>query len=120
MTAGLPGTGIGGLFYLISALLMPFREAFDAISGRSDRGRRQMALQQGGIALTILGAVWVTGLVLGLMHIGTKLVHHATVAGVRILYITPVLVAFATLSGVLLTVEVARMILLLKAGFEKD
>jgi len=119
MTAGLPGTGIGGLFYLVSALLMPFREAFYVVIGRSDRERRQMALQQCGMALTILGAVWVTGLLLGLFHIGTKLVHHATVAGVRVLYITPVLVAFATLSGVLLSVEVARIVFLLKEGLEK-
>jgi hypothetical protein len=116
VTAGLPGTGIGGLFYLISALLMPFREAFRALAGRGDRARGQVALQQGGLAVTILGAVWVTGLVMGLLHIGTKLVHHATVAGIHILYITPVIVAFATLSGVLIAVEAARIVLLMKEG----
>lgn len=120
MTAGLPGTGIGGLFYLISALLMPFREAFLAIIGRGNRARSQMALQQGGLALTILGAVWVTGLVLGLLHIGTNLVHRATVAGLHIFYITPVIVAFATLSGVLITVEVARVVMLIKGGSAKS
>lgn len=116
MTAGLPGTGIGGLFYLISALLMPFREAYRALTGRGDRARGQMAMQQGGMAVTILGAVWVTGLALGVLHIGTRLVHHATVAGIRVLYITPVLVAFATLSGVLLAVEIARVVFLIKDG----
>jgi hypothetical protein len=120
VTAGLPGTGIGGLFYLISALLMPFREAFRAIIGRGDRARGQEALKQGGLALTILGAIWVTGLALGLLHIGTTLVHHATVAGVHILYITPVIVAFATLSGVLIAVEVAHVVLLIKEGPAKD
>ena len=116
MTAGLPGTGIGGLFYLISALLMPFREAFRFLVGRGDRARGQLALQQGGLAVTILGAVWVTGIVMGLLHIGTKLVHHATVAGIHILYITPVIVAFATLTGVLIAVEAARIVLLIKEG----
>jgi len=43
-------------------------------------------------------------------------VHHATVAGVRVLYITPVIVAFATLSGVLLAVEIARIVLLITEG----
>ena len=114
MTAGLPGTGIGGLFYLISALLMPFREAFRALIGRGDRARGQVAVQQGGLALTILGAVWLTGLVLGMLHIGTRLVHHATVAGIHVLYITPVIVAFATLSGVLVAVEAARIVLLIR------
>ena len=116
MTAGLPGTGIGGLFYLISALMMPFREAFRAMAGRGDRARGQVALQQGGLAVTIVGAVWVTGIVMGIFHIGKQLVHHATVAGVHILYITPVLVAFATLGGVLIAVEAARIVLLIKEG----
>jgi len=114
VTAGLPGTGIGGLFYLISALLMPFREAFRAIVGRGDRARGQVALQQGGLAISILGAVWITGLVLGLFHIGKTLVHHATVAGIHVLYITPVVVASATLAGVLFAVEAARIVLLIK------
>src|SRR3954463_3972003 len=90
VTAGLPGTGIGGLFYLISALMMPFREAFRALVGRGDRARGQLALQQGGLALTILGAVWVTGIVMGVLHIGSNLVHHATIRGIHILYVTPV------------------------------
>ena len=120
MTAGLPGTGIGGLFYLISALLMPLRELFRALIGKGDRARGRMALQQCAIALTILGAVWMTGLLLGLFHVGTKLVHHATIAGVRVLYITPVIVAFATLSGVLLAVEIARVVLLIAEGPAKS
>jgi hypothetical protein len=120
VTAGLPGTGIGGLFYLISALLMPLREVFRALIGKGDRARGQMAVQQGALALTILGAVWMTGLLLGLLHVGTKLVHHATIAGVRVLYITPVIVAFATLSGVLLGVEIARVVLLIAEGPAKS
>jgi hypothetical protein len=119
VTAGLPGTGIGGLFYLISALIMPVREAFRALIGRGDRERGQMALLQGGLAVTIVGVVWVTGLLLGLLHVGTQLVHHATIAGVRVFYVTPILVAFATLAGVLLAVEIARIVLLLKEGPDK-
>jgi hypothetical protein len=114
VTAGLPGTGIGGIFYLISALLMPFREAFRFLVGRGDRARGQMALQQGGLAVIIVGAIWVTGIVMGLFHIGTTLVHHATVAGVHVPYITPVIIAFATLGGVLIIVEAASLVLLIK------
>ena len=108
------------MFYLISALCMPFREAFRAIIGRGDRARGQEALKQGGLALTIVGAIWVTGLALGLAHVGTTLVHHATVAGVHIFYITPVIVAFATLSGVLIAVEVAHVVLMIKEGPAKE
>jgi hypothetical protein len=99
---------------------MPLREVFRALIGKGDRARGQMALQQSALALTILGAIWLTGLLLGLFHIGTNLVHHATVAGVRVLYITPVIVAFATLSGVLLAVEIARVVLLIAEGPAKS
>ena len=38
MTAGLPGTGIGGMFYLISALATPLWEAYLRVRGRRARG----------------------------------------------------------------------------------
>lgn len=60
MNAGLPGTGLGGLFYLIGALWMPV----SAIRGRI-RGRRDIAwpvvLRQAGIAMGVFLALWLTG-----------------------------------------------------------
>jgi hypothetical protein len=79
-----------------------------------------MALLQGGLAATMVGALWMTGLALGLLHIGTNLVHHATIAAVRVLYIAPIIVASATLFGLLLTVEIARIVLLIKEGPAKN
>ena len=35
MTAGLPGTGIGSLFYVLLTVWMPFRELFALAQGRS-------------------------------------------------------------------------------------
>jgi hypothetical protein len=39
MNAGLPGTGIGGVFYLVSALFMPFFELFKTLRGESNLER---------------------------------------------------------------------------------
>lgn len=55
--AGLPGTGIGGLFYLLLALSMPVVELARSTSGRSGPGRRRQALHQFVMACAILAAV---------------------------------------------------------------
>ncbi|HEV8380544.1 MAG TPA: tetratricopeptide repeat protein [Gemmatimonadales bacterium] len=64
MNAGLPGTGIGGIFYLASALAMPLREAYRRVRGRAG-GRWRIVGAQLAIAGGILGAMWLTGLLLG-------------------------------------------------------
>jgi hypothetical protein len=58
MTAGLPGVGIGGLFYLASALLMPFRSLVATATGRE--ARWPVALRQALIALATIATVWAT------------------------------------------------------------
>lgn len=63
MTAGLPGVGIGGLFYLVSALLMPFRSCAAALAGRETRWL--LALRQALIAAGTLAAVLATGWAIG-------------------------------------------------------
>jgi hypothetical protein len=63
MIAGLPGVGIGGMFYLASALLMPFRSLVALFTGRDTRW--PVALRQALIAVAILTAIWATGWVIG-------------------------------------------------------
>src|SRR5687768_658213 len=63
MTAGLPGVGIGGMFYLASALLMPFRSLVAMFTGRETRW--PVALRHALIAAAILAAVWATGWAIG-------------------------------------------------------
>ncbi|HEU0021748.1 MAG TPA: hypothetical protein VFR55_08765 [Dehalococcoidia bacterium] len=60
MNVGLPGTGIGGLFYIIMALMMPFHEAVLTIRGQSNWTRwRKVGVMQ-GIAFGIIGSLWGT------------------------------------------------------------
>src|SRR5688500_9824800 len=64
MAAGLPGAGIGGIFYLLSALAMPICELYHTVRG--DRATRwKLAWQQSSLALGILAGLWITGWALG-------------------------------------------------------
>jgi hypothetical protein len=60
MNAGLPGTGIGGLFYVVLALLMPVRELYLTARGRSSRERWRLVLQQSLTACGIVAALAAT------------------------------------------------------------
>ena len=109
MTAGMPGTGIGGLFYLLSALLMPVRELWRAMCGRSSAEQRRNVLRQCLLSAGILGALSVTGMLLGLIPgIAADAPQNANRA-LRVFYVAPVVVAFTTLVAVLVAVEVARL-----------
>jgi hypothetical protein len=66
MSAGLPGTGIAGVFYLAGALLMPVVELGRTVRGRSTLARWRLVLRQFTVACAILAGVWTTGWLLGL------------------------------------------------------
>ena len=65
MTAGIPGAGIGGMFYLGNALWMPVREIWLALHGRSSRESRAMMTRQVTIALGIMASMWATAWFIG-------------------------------------------------------
>lgn len=65
MNAGLPGTGIGGVFYLLSALWMPFHELHKTLKNKSRRSRLRLIFLQSGMALGIIAGIWLTGWLLG-------------------------------------------------------
>jgi hypothetical protein len=65
MIAGLPGTGLGGIFYIASAVFMPVHRL---LRGHGHDGRNwQRILAQGGIALGILVMLFLTGWLIGLL-----------------------------------------------------
>jgi hypothetical protein len=65
MNAGLPGTGIGGIFYLLSALWMPFHEIPKSFGKQIQPQRMRLIFVQCGIALGIIAGIWLTGWLLG-------------------------------------------------------
>jgi hypothetical protein len=60
MSAGLPGLGLGGLFFILSALLAPFLELVRTVQGRSSRRAWAQVGRQFGLALTMIVAVDLT------------------------------------------------------------
>ena len=72
MTAGLPGTGIGGIFYLLLAVYMPVCEFFKTLQGKTTLKRWGVVTMQvffvGGILSAMWGEVWLLNQ--GLLWIG--------------------------------------------------
>jgi hypothetical protein len=58
--AGLPGTGLGGLFYLLLAFWMPLAELPRTLRGQSSRARWRRIGTQFGLAAGIVAALAVT------------------------------------------------------------
>lgn len=81
MNAGLPGFGIGGIFYVLAALIAPFVELRRIRRGQSTPARRRLIGRQFAIAVAILGmivalmplaALGVACLVLATVVVGAK------------------------------------------------
>jgi hypothetical protein len=60
MSAGLPGLGLGGIFFILSALVAPLFEAARMASGRSSRERRRQVARQFLLAVAMLIAIDLT------------------------------------------------------------
>lgn len=60
MSAGLPGLGLGGLFFIFSALLAPFPELWRTLRGRSDPGSWRAIGRQLAQALAMIAAIDLT------------------------------------------------------------
>ena len=58
MAVGVPGTGIGGLFYVLLAAMMPVREFWLTLRGRSSLKRWKIVMTQWMICATIVAALW--------------------------------------------------------------
>ena len=57
MNVGLPGAGIGGIFYLLCALAMPFKEVFLTITKPEHKFRYRLIATQLSIAVGIVTGV---------------------------------------------------------------
>lgn len=121
MTAGLPGTGIGGVFYLLSALFMPFIELVFTLRGKSSIARWMLVARQLLMAAGILGGMWFIGAAAGLSFdlfvagapepgLARDLHSHIaqTAFRVNIFHIAPVVMSIATLAVILTATHVLR------------
>lgn len=60
MSAGLPGLGLGGLFFILSALIAPLVELVRMLRGRSSAGAWRAVGRQFAIAVTMIVAIELT------------------------------------------------------------
>jgi hypothetical protein len=115
MSVGLPGSGIGGVFYLLSALWMPIQSAQRSVLGEAPKARQ--ALRQTTLAVMIISMLWLTGVAIEWLIAGSqpgsslRAAAMASGDGVpRILRAASFALTFGTLALVLLFVQVLRFI----------
>jgi hypothetical protein len=116
MTAGVPGTGLGGLFYILAALFLPFRGLVRTL--RRQRVNWSETIKLTALALAVFLGIWLTGLFLGVILGPTAMTLEAA-AGMsmemrarteNILRWAAVAAGFVTLAFVLLAVQIARLV----------
>jgi hypothetical protein len=115
MTPGVPGAGIGGLFYLGSTFLLPFRSLLRRARGRPDSITPWQIAHSVALACGVLAGLFATGWVLAMILPDEVLRSVATTGGgvARVRTVLPAATfatALATLLLVLGTVEVARLV----------
>ena len=114
MTAGIPGTGISWLFYLLAALLLPLRGIIRRIRG--GRVSWRAIAGKAGLACGVFLGIWLAGWILGLLFVSVadsaKVAAGAVPFSIiwrgNIVRWAALIGAFMTLFFVLLTVQVAR------------
>jgi len=114
MSPGLPGTGIGGLFYILSALWMPVCELWRRRQGDAS-GRWPVVARQFGIAVGIVasmsGVFWALDAALMLEQVAHVAGGHHAMWSMRL---SALMVTSGVLSTVLSTVQVMRLCLRLR------
>ena len=117
MFAGLPGIGVGTLFYVILALLMPFRELWHVMHGTSSLRRWRLIATQLVYSVCIIASIAVADRVL-LYLLGkatpgslspARLLNEGFSAGApQSILAAPIMASCVLLGGVVLTIEVLR------------
>jgi hypothetical protein len=114
MFAGLPGTGIGGIYYLLIALWMPIREISQRIRKKGYPSRLRFITRHVGLTLSTILAMWTTGEFLGILLLSLSpgmMADLASKTGVEannILGVSPFLIAIGTLSMVYISLHILR------------
>ena len=112
MTPGVPGAGIGGLFYLASTLLLPFRSLKRRLRGQPDSVSSRQIWHNVAMAGGVVAALWLVGWLL-VFIVPDEMVNKPAGGTVPLRTVLPVATfatGVATLLLVLGTVEVARLI----------
>jgi hypothetical protein len=114
MTVGAPGAGIGGLFYLASAIVLPLRAGLRAVRGEPVAWGP--VARQWLLAVSVVVAIWFAGWLIGLwagpelVRAGGKGVAAAIMRSTGIMAGALLYASVATLTLVLLLVQIAAFV----------
>lgn len=118
MIAGIPGTGIGGIFYLLISLWMALRESGLTLGRKTTRDSRSAARRHAMLTASLIMGMWATGWFLGFIlftkvgnHLSKAASNGAVYSVQNVIKVTPIFFAFAALAGVYVSVHVMRLIL---------
>lgn len=101
MSAGLPGLGLGGIFFILSALIAPLGELVRTARGRSSVARWVQVGRQFGLAVAMIAAVDATLRLVYLLALAVGVGSPRTPEGLTALPLLPVLVTISVLMAVL-------------------
>jgi hypothetical protein len=116
VSAGLPGLGLGGLFFIFSALLAPFRQLFRTFRGRGRAGDWAMIGRQFAQAMAMVAAI---DLALRLAYLGiaaTGLGNTPSAVSATVIPLTLIGITSALLVGVLASAKLADIAVRLRAA----
>lgn len=131
MFAGLPGTGIGGIFYLLLTIWMPINEAYLTVRGRSSLERWKFVVIRCTLFALVIAVMWVQVEILrGIFPQGAPAAGAALArsigdsVGVRVssdtsggLMLASAIYAGIVMAGVLLAVHLVRVVLWYRVRF---
>jgi hypothetical protein len=114
MTPGVPGAGIGGLFYLASTLVLPLRRLARRLRRQPDSVSSREIWHNVAMTGGVLASLWATGWLLTFVVPDEALRSVTSTTGSaparNVLAVATFATAVGTLLMVLGTVEIARMI----------
>ncbi len=112
MTAGLPGSGIGGFFYLLSAFLMPVKESVSLWRRESSSASRRTVCRQMINAAGVFCGVWLTGwFIARAVEMVSQSMHFSAQRGFTVIAYASLVYGLVTLLGVFLFIQVLSWLL---------
>jgi len=108
MNIGLPGAGIGGLYYLTCVVIMPFKELFLTLTKPEHTFRYRLVSTQLSIAGGIVfGLFLMYQLVASLFGFGLSIARPVSSGSILFYSMLPIIVSLGLLALILILVELA-------------
>src|SRR5919106_951000 len=115
MSAGLPGLGLGGLFFVLLALLAPFVELIRTARGRSSVAAWRTVGRQVALALTMVAAVELTLRLLYALVDATGLAGPLSDRSPTVLALRPIGITLGLLACVLAAAKAMQLVPTIRA-----